>query len=178
MKVSAILSALMATALVTIVHAAPAKSSADDGDALQRLVINYNQTTAAAIVAEYNDALYNSNRRSNAVKAAAPVVSKDILPYCVALSPTKPVRIKKSTRTNRPATSTAFEPSGSSPPITRRTNITLRLLPASGLHPARTATSFSLSGPSVRGVSGSKSLCFTCPASMGLRTLPSEGLVS
>ena len=97
MKVSTILSALVATALVTVVHTAPAKPSSridDDGDALQRLVINYNHTTAAAIVAEYNNALHNSNLRSNSIKAAAPVISKDILPYCVALSPTKPVRIK------------------------------------------------------------------------------------
>jgi hypothetical protein len=84
----------MATALVAAVHAAPSKSpTAAADDALQRLVVNYNYTTAAEIAAEYADSLYKRGH-SNAVKAAAPVVSKEILPYCVGLSSDRPVRVK------------------------------------------------------------------------------------
>ncbi|KAF8946828.1 hypothetical protein BGZ47_011219 [Haplosporangium gracile] len=134
MKVSAILSALMTTALVAVVHAAPSKSpSGTDDDALQRLVVNYNHTTAAAIVAEYNDALY-SKARSNAVKAAAPVVSKDILPTIYKNKQTCDVNGFRTLWVL-----TAHNKKDKHHAVT---------LPVSALPPAKTVTSSSLDGPS------------------------------
>ncbi|KAF9094079.1 hypothetical protein BGX29_009689 [Mortierella sp. GBA35] len=115
MKVPAILSVLLATALAAAVHAALASTSVPlpaptsipspgssrngtlspdnqsftttDNDALRAAIAHYDFKAAAPLVEQYYDAVYGNNTfaRTNAVSKAA-AASTDILPFCVGIA--------------------------------------------------------------------------------------------
>ncbi|KAF9121380.1 hypothetical protein BGW39_010580 [Mortierella sp. 14UC] len=90
MKIPTVLSALLAASLAFTANAAPEI----DDSALLASVPKYDHHAAADIVSHYNKAVggNNSSFRTNAVARAAP--SKDILPFCVAISESGPSRTR------------------------------------------------------------------------------------
>jgi hypothetical protein len=85
MKIPTILSVLLATSLAITAHTAPTTSSTND-TALFANLVEYDHKAAAALVAHYNNAVYDSSSyRTNAISTKA-AASKDILPFCVAIA--------------------------------------------------------------------------------------------
>jgi hypothetical protein len=91
MKIPITLSALLAVSLAFTANAAPEINDS----ALLALVPKYDHHAAADIISHYNKAVSgnnNSSLRSNAAATATP--SKDILPFCVAISESGPSRTR------------------------------------------------------------------------------------
>ncbi|KAG0059254.1 hypothetical protein BGZ89_000547 [Linnemannia elongata] len=108
MKVTTILTILVAAALTEPIHAGPPatplSSSSGDGsftftlpdkDAafFESRVVKFNQTEAATMTAQYDEVVYGGNppHRSNGMEVAA--ASKDIIPFCVGYA-SNPVRVR------------------------------------------------------------------------------------
>ncbi|KAK3835596.1 MAG: hypothetical protein J3R72DRAFT_477400 [Linnemannia gamsii] len=96
MKISTLLSAFLATALVATAQVA---SETNDSILLASSPVEYDERSAAALLDEFNTGLYGTNalhRINGGVSAAAAAAaSKDILPFCVAHNDDNgPVRAK------------------------------------------------------------------------------------
>ncbi|KAK3832280.1 MAG: hypothetical protein JOS17DRAFT_790343 [Linnemannia elongata] len=105
MKIPTILAVLATIALANPIQAAPAGSPSeapaingtftdDDGADLLSRVIKYNYEADAELAALYDEAMSDvlPIRTNGPAKAAA--VKNDVLPYCVGLSTSRPVRIR------------------------------------------------------------------------------------